>query len=1172
MANGQTLATEFEVLFPQQTLSGTYTIQLGPNIQDQYGDGQDPTSSAGLDVLRGIGQNDPTTTVRYVAADLPKTITPAVVGSVSSNIAVPDSFMISGDQTAAGLSVMQVQLNLSYADDPNLTATLYHYAPNPTNPNALGPLVGQVILFSNVGSGINTANFSNTVFDDNAATPIQEGSAPFSATYNPQQSLATVFAPSGGMNVQGTWQIVIQNSSTTGTTGTFNGWSLTFQKPLPTNGTGEQGSDDSSVSFRLFTLSQTEALSSEAWTSVSSSSSTFTTGQVNAIAVDPSDPSGNTVYAGGADGGIWKTTDFLTTNPDGPTWIPLTNFGPSAAIYISSIAILGRNQNPNQSVIVAATGGEFSGVQETDAPGVGFLISTDGGATWTLDDSTVNVSSVNDTASELDDASNILPIGSAARDREFVGTTAYQVTVDPELTPTGQVIIYAALSGTNGGIWRSENTGQTWTQVMAGNATSVVLDPNSGLPLDPITGNNPPNGPGSPTDQGNYQIVYAGFVTPGTTGAAAGVYMSTNQGTSWALMAGTTGNPLIVDATTGKDVNPATSPSPNGVGGRIVLAVPAATNNYVQSELYSGWLYAAVATTTGGFDGEFVTKDFGQNWTQIQLNSLPPLNGYNQAVPTNDTSDPQYAITDDIQGNVDLALTVDPQNPNITYLGGFGGNEYNSDTGLIRVDATNLYDPHSLVDVVFNYPEGNLTLQTTAWTTINNVLNGTPLFFNEATGPDTTPYLNFIRNPQDPFLTDSTLIVDNYESFTNTGAGATWTPMDVPVTGNFNVPGEFTGTLTIGSTVVTNIGSTTGLGFGDFVTGPGIPANTFIESVDGPTSVTLSAAATVNAVEGLDNEISGTGYQILVTEVDPTTGLTRLLAGNFTGIYSGLDDNGVFEATIGTSTAEPSVTRNGNLDLGQFYYGAIEPSNAAAQVAGALFYAGSQTIGGQASNYAVNTDADTSSSSLEDQGVFLIASGTAVDQQGTGTLFQYWSPGQGGGDTNFVMVNATSAVNSGVGRTFGLLQASNGDLPTPDPQWPLTSYASIVVNQVDSDDDLISSSTGNIFETTNQGETWFDIGQPATFGLPTTAPRPVSRAMRWLSAHLTPLRLTVSATWATSSMSEPPLARSLFPRTPAATGSISRWALMDPPCSRSSPTPPGVATMPMPLPRPEFSI
>ena len=253
--------------------------------------------------------------------------------------------------------------------------------------------------------------------------------------------------------------------------------------------------------------------------------------------MDPSDPTGNTVYVGGASGGIWKTTDFLTTAPGGPTWIPLTNFGPSAAINISSIAVFPRNGDPNQSIIIAATGGVTSGQQATDAPGVGFLISQDGGATWNLYDSTVNVSGA---FTQVTGSGDLLPIDSAARDREFVGTTAYQLAVDPQLSPTGQVIIYAALSGTNGGIWRSENTGQTWTQVLAGNATSVVLDQDSGIVLDPTTG----------TDvQGNLQIVYAGI-------EGQGVYMSTNQGQSWTLMSGGVGNPLIVNMYTGKDTNP----------------------------------------------------------------------------------------------------------------------------------------------------------------------------------------------------------------------------------------------------------------------------------------------------------------------------------------------------------------------------------------------------------------------------------------------------------------------------------------------------------------------------------------------------------------------------------------------------------------------------------------
>ena len=73
---------------------------------------------------------------------------------------------------------------------------------------------------------------------------------------------------------------------------------------------------------------------------------------------------------------------------------------------IGGIAIFPRNGNPNQSIIIAATG-----EGDTGTPGVGFLISQDGGATWNLFDSTDNV----------DASGNILPIESASRDRVFVG-------------------------------------------------------------------------------------------------------------------------------------------------------------------------------------------------------------------------------------------------------------------------------------------------------------------------------------------------------------------------------------------------------------------------------------------------------------------------------------------------------------------------------------------------------------------------------------------------------------------------------------------------------------------------------------------------------------------------------------------------------------------------------
>src|SRR5438093_3898797 len=110
-----------------------------------------------------------------------------------------------------------------------------------------------------------------------------------------------------------------------------------------------------------------------------------TAGRVTAIAMDPSDPSGNTVYVGGASGGVWKTTNFLTTDPHGPTYIPLTDFGPNTSLNIGSLAVFSRNNDPSQSIVFAATG---DGNLLT--PGVGLLRSMDGGVSWDVLDSSTN--------------------------------------------------------------------------------------------------------------------------------------------------------------------------------------------------------------------------------------------------------------------------------------------------------------------------------------------------------------------------------------------------------------------------------------------------------------------------------------------------------------------------------------------------------------------------------------------------------------------------------------------------------------------------------------------------------------------------------------------------------------------------------------------------------------
>jgi subtilisin-like proprotein convertase family protein len=82
-----------------------------------------------------------------------------------------------------------------------------------------GPTGNWVLLFSDVGGG--GENFANTVLDDEASTPITSGSAPFSATYRPQEPLSTF----DGEASLGEWTLSIYDAGF-GDTGTLESWSL----------------------------------------------------------------------------------------------------------------------------------------------------------------------------------------------------------------------------------------------------------------------------------------------------------------------------------------------------------------------------------------------------------------------------------------------------------------------------------------------------------------------------------------------------------------------------------------------------------------------------------------------------------------------------------------------------------------------------------------------------------------------------------------------------------------------------------------------------------------------------------------------------------------------------------------------------------------------------------
>src|SRR5262249_14485648 len=102
--------------------------------------------------------------------------------------------------------------------------------------------------------------------------------------------------------------------------------------------------------------------------------------------------------------------------------------------------------------------------------------------------------------------------------------------------------------------------------------------------------------------------------------------------------------------------------------------------------------------------------------------------------------------------------------------------------------------------------------------------------------------------------------------------------------------------------------------------------------------------------------VPGQDYHRMITMVDPTTGRGRIIAGNDQGILTWVD-NGNGGAITGIGTAPVATgARNGNLQIPQFYYGAAQPSNIAAQAAQALFYGEAQDNGHPASDPNVLTN------------------------------------------------------------------------------------------------------------------------------------------------------------------------------------------------------------------------
>lgn len=147
-------------------------------------------------------------------------------------------------------------------------------------------------------------------------------------------------------------------------------------------------------------------------------------GRVKSLATHPTD--GNILYAGAADGGVWKSIDAAST------WRHLWTFQDSMAVGSLAVA-------PNApNTIYVATGEDTPGSGNSYG-GVGVYKSTNAGASWALKSSAA-----------------------------VLGARCTRIVIHP----LNRNIVYLA---SESGVHKSTDGGETWNRVLNGHATDVVI-------------------------------------------------------------------------------------------------------------------------------------------------------------------------------------------------------------------------------------------------------------------------------------------------------------------------------------------------------------------------------------------------------------------------------------------------------------------------------------------------------------------------------------------------------------------------------------------------------------------------------------------------------------------------------------------------------------------------
>ena len=250
-------------------------------------------------------------------------------------------------------------------------------------------------------------------------------------------------------------------------------------------------------------------------------------GAINALVVHPTNA--DIIWVGTVNGGVWKTTN-ATTPSGNPTWTPLTDHQPSL-----SIAALALDPTFSTADVLVAGLGRASSFGK-EGPLAGILRTTDGGTTWTqLGATELSNQSLSAIAARgpvivaaartgiwlstnTGGSFNHLDAGAGLPDPGLGGAAT-----DLQGDPSNSARVYAAITNSGGGVFRSDDSGASWLRISGSNfggaASSDIVKDAHKIVL-------------AIHASGGISVIYAALIDKDPTG----VFRSTDQGATWSKL------------------------------------------------------------------------------------------------------------------------------------------------------------------------------------------------------------------------------------------------------------------------------------------------------------------------------------------------------------------------------------------------------------------------------------------------------------------------------------------------------------------------------------------------------------------------------------------------------------------------------------------------------------